>query len=145
MGIYGGTHKSTSPMRPNLKLKRAYEKAEPEDGYRVLVDRLYPRGLTKSQLQIDLWAKELAPSDALRRWFSHKAERWSTFVKRYHQELQLPQKKALIEQLLNIAKQTTITLVYSAKDTEHNNAVALKEFLLQAHPIKRKIRKKKKA
>lgn len=118
-------------MRPKIKVKRAYEKPKPEDGFRVLVDRLHPRGLTKSQLRLDLWAKDLAPSDTLRRWFSHKPERWETFVKRYHQELQSPEKKDLIEYLLNLAKQTPLTLIYSAKDTKHNNAVALMEFLLQ--------------
>jgi uncharacterized protein YeaO (DUF488 family) len=133
-------------MRPVIKIKRAYEKPEPGDGFRVLVDRLYPRGLTRSQLRIDLWAKELAPSDALRRWFAHKPERWSGFVERYHQELQQPNKKALAEYLLAVAREKPVTLVYSAKDTEHNNAVVLQEFLLsQAKPSWKSSPKKSKS
>jgi uncharacterized protein YeaO (DUF488 family) len=110
-----------------IKLKRAYESPEADDGTRVLVDRLWPRGVSKSAAQIDLWLKEIAPSAALRKWFGHDPAKWSKFRARYFQELQ--KKGAAVEQLMAHARHGTVTLVYGAKDQEHNDAVALKEFL----------------
>ena len=93
----------------------------------MLVDRLWPRGLRKDEVKIDLWLKEIAPSNELRKWFGHDPNRWIEFKKRYFQELD--QKSELIEQIVAKAKEGDIILLYGAKDEEHNNAVALKEFI----------------
>jgi len=111
-----------------LKLKRIYEAPEASDGYRVLVDRIWPRGVSKEKAQIDLWMKEIAPSDALRKWFGHDPERWEEFQRRYRKELQ--KDIALTNQLQQLEKQHgTLTLVYSARDEDHNQAVALRAIL----------------
>ena len=111
-----------------LKLKRIYDGAELQDGYRVLVDRLWPRGLSKEKAKVDLWMKEIAPSDALRKWFGHDPERWMEFQARYRKELQ--QKSELVKEISQLEKKyRTVTLVYSAKDELHNQAVALLAFL----------------
>jgi uncharacterized protein YeaO (DUF488 family) len=112
-----------------LQTKRAYEPASKKDGYRVLVDRLWPRGMKKSELVMDEWAKDLAPSTELRRDFGHDPKRWSEFQTRYRRELQ---KKAAVEQLDALANRSLkgpVTLIYSAKDEEHNDAVVLKRCL----------------
>jgi uncharacterized protein YeaO (DUF488 family) len=107
-----------------LRIKRVYHEPEKEDGRRVLVDRLWPRGMTKEAAKIDLWMKEVAPSDALRKSFGHDANKWPEFQKRYHAELR--QKKELLAQLKKIEKEHgTLTLLFGAKDTEHNQAVVL--------------------
>jgi len=111
----------------NIKLKRAYEPVAAADGTRILIDRLWPRGLKKADAAIDLWLKEIAPSDALRRWFGHKPERWPEFRKRYRAELR--QKPAVLEQLRAAARAGPVTLVYSARDQAHNDAVVIKELL----------------
>lgn len=118
-----------------LKTKRIYEKAEKDDGIRVLVDRLWPRGLKKEEIKIDLWLKEVAPSIELRRWFSHDFSRWKGFCKKYKEELTIDeeQRKAFME-LAKLATKGNLTLIYSAKDKEHNNAVALKK--LMENPLK---------
>jgi uncharacterized protein YeaO (DUF488 family) len=108
-----------------ITLKRAYEKASRSDGYRVLVDRLWPRGVSKAALKLDAWEKDIAPSPALRTWFGHDPKRWSEFKKRYHAELR--GNKEELRALRRSAK--NITLVYGAKDPEHNQAVVLKEAL----------------
>lgn len=108
-------------------LKRAYEKARPEDGSRFLVDRLWPRGVKKADLRIDAWIKDAAPSDALRRWFGHDPGKWADFRRRYFAELN--SHPEAWEQIRTAARHGRVTLVYSAQDTEHNNAVALKEYL----------------
>jgi uncharacterized protein YeaO (DUF488 family) len=113
-----------------IKLKRAYDPPKPSDGLRVLVDRLWPRGVSKSSARIDLWLKEIAPSSALRKRFCHDPSRWSTFRERYSRELD--KNREAVEQLLDQAHGRTVTLVYGAKDKEHNNAVALKEYLESA-------------
>ncbi len=113
--------------------KRAYDPASPEDGVRYLVERLWPRGMKKDALQIDGWLKDVAPSTELRKWFGHDPEKWGEFRKRYFQELRLHPEA--IATLRDSAKKSKLTLVYSARDTEHNNAVALKDFLL-THPEK---------
>lgn len=111
----------------NIKLKRAYEAPSEADGFRVLVDRLWPRGLSKQSANIDLWLKEIAPSTALRKWFGHEPVEWDNFRERYFRELD--KNPDAIEQLQEHAHRGRVTLVYSAKDEEHNDAVALKEYL----------------
>ncbi len=111
-----------------FKIKRAYQSYDNKDGFRVLVDRLWPRGVSKEKLQLDLWMKEIAPSTELRKWFGHDPERWNEFKKRYLDELN--EKKELIKQLNTMEKiHNTVTLVYSAKDEKHNNAIVLMDLL----------------
>ena len=112
-----------------IKIKRIYESPtrSPGDGKRILVDRLWPRGLRKDEVALDEWMKELSPSNELRKWFAHDPAKWQEFKKRYRQELK--GKDEIIDHLKNDAKHATLTFLYSAKDTEHNNAIALKEFL----------------
>ena len=110
-----------------IKLKRAYEKPARDDGERILVERLWPRGLTKQRARIDLWLKEVAPSAELRRWFGHDPEKWDKFRQRYQNELK--HKDDLIELLKRKAKAGTITLIYAARDEEHNGALVLNRFL----------------
>lgn len=112
-----------------IRVKRAYDPPSPDDGERYLVDRLWPRGLSKSALQLQGWLRDLAPSDDLRRWFGHDPAKWSQFQERYRQELQEPGRQALLRQLAEKARDGTVTLVYSAQDQEHNNAVVLKQVL----------------
>ena len=111
-----------------IKLKRAYEKAEKSDGYRILVDRLWPRGMSKEKEHLNLWLKDIAPSNELRKSFGHDPAKWSMFKKEYATELK--NNPDAVKQLKELHKQhKTITFVYGAKDEEHNNAVALKEIL----------------
>jgi uncharacterized protein YeaO (DUF488 family) len=110
-----------------LKIKRVYEPAEASDGRRVLVDRLWPRGISKERARIDKWLKETAPSTELRKWFSHDPSKWAEFQRRYAAELQ--GKEAVLDALRAEAKKGTVTLLYGAKDVEHNQAVALKALL----------------
>src|SRR5579872_1040312 len=111
-------------------VKRAYEKASARDGARVLVDRLWPRGVGKRAARIDAWLKDLAPSDGLRKWFGHRPEYFPLFRKKYLKELSSTAASAALEQLYSFAlSNEKLTLVYSAKDEEHNNAVVLKELL----------------
>jgi uncharacterized protein YeaO (DUF488 family) len=110
-----------------LRLKRAYEQPTPADGFRVLVERLWPRGLRKAALALDLWLKEVAPSPELRRWFGHDPARWEEFCRRYWAELAgHPEAVGLLQEKL---RQGEVTLVYGSRDEEHNAAVALKRFL----------------
>jgi uncharacterized protein YeaO (DUF488 family) len=107
-------------------LKRAYEKPSSADGFRVLVDRLWPRGKKKADLRLNAWVKEIAPSAELRRWFNHDPKRWLDFCKRYKAELKAPTlKKAIADILYAARKHSKITQIYAAKDTEHNEAVVL--------------------
>jgi uncharacterized protein YeaO (DUF488 family) len=110
-----------------IKLKRVYEKPARDDGFRVLVERLWPRGLTKERAAVDLWLKQVAPSPALRKWFGHDPARWQRFQKRYWEEL--AEKKEAVQLLKHKGRQGTVTLVYAARDEEHNGALALKRFL----------------
>ena len=111
-----------------LRIKRVYDKPAKEDGGRVLVDRLWPRGMTKEAAKVDLWMKEIAPRDALRKSFCHDVEKWPEFQNRYRAELK--QKKDLLAELKKIEKEhRTLTLLFGAKDTEHNQAVVLAEVL----------------
>ena len=108
-----------------LKIKRVYEKPDKEDGLRILVDRLWPRGLTKENASVDLWLKDLAPSTELRKWFGHDPVKWKEFQKRYLQELEKNKEQGLLlKEQINKGK---VTLVYGAKDEEHNEALVLKE------------------
>jgi uncharacterized protein YeaO (DUF488 family) len=112
-----------------VAIKRAYEKASPSDGQRILVDRLWPRGVAKSQAKIHHWLKNLAPSDSLRKWF-HSSANWPVFKKRYFKELSTPEASGDLETLYRLVNQhAQVTLIYASADTEHNNAVALKELL----------------
>lgn len=114
--------------RPDLHRKRAYEAPSGDDGHRVLVDRVWPRGISKEELAADAWVKDVAPSDALRKWFGHDPERWDEFRKRYFSELDdNPEGLEALDAELRGAKRAT--LLYGARDGEHNNAVALIEYL----------------
>ncbi|MDQ6435416.1 DUF488 domain-containing protein [Mesorhizobium sp. LHD-90] len=111
-----------------LHLKRAYEPPSSEDGFRILVDRLWPRGLAKADAAIELWLKEIAPSTELRRWFGHDPEKWQEFRRRYSDELD--RNAEAVETLRQaIAGKDKVTLLYAAHDDEHNNAVALLDYL----------------
>ena len=110
-----------------IDLKRAYDPPATGDGRRILVDRVWPRGIAKDDLRIDAWLKDLAPSTELRKWFGHDPAKWDEFRKRYARELE--QRSEALEELVEKARAGHVTLVFSAKDTEHNNAVALRENL----------------
>jgi uncharacterized protein YeaO (DUF488 family) len=111
-----------------IQTKRVYEKPAKEDGFRVLVDRLWPRGLTKEKAAVDLWMKEIGPSDELRKWFHHEDKNWGGFVKRYKAEL--VKKKELLRELRGLVKEHgTVTLVYGSKDEKENQAVVLAEIV----------------
>jgi uncharacterized protein YeaO (DUF488 family) len=110
-----------------LQLKRVYDPPSVEDGYRVLVDRLWPRGLKRETAHLDLWLKDIAPSAELRRWFGHDPARWPKFQARYRKELDA--QETLWRELLQRARNDRVTLLYAAKDAQHNNAVALKTYL----------------
>ena len=112
---------------PDVRLKRAYDPAEPGDGYRVLVDRLWPRGVSKERARLVEWARELAPSTELRTWFGHDPERFAEFERRYRAELAARGEK--LDELRRRAGEGTLTLVYAARDEEHNDAVVLAELL----------------
>jgi len=110
-----------------LNIKRVYDATDPADGTRILVDRLWPRGLTKEKAKVDLWLKEIAPSAGLRKWFGHDPAKWTEFKKRYRAELN--ENTASVSTLKDQIKKGTTTLVYGAKDEEHNDAVLLREYL----------------
>ena len=110
-----------------IRIKRAYDPPAKEDGARILVDRLWPRGIKKEALHMAAWCKQVAPSDELRRWFNHEPAKWKEFQRRYRAELS--DNRAACQPLLYAAEQGNITLLYSAHDTEHNSAVVLKSYL----------------
>ena len=116
----------------NLKiaLKRVYDEPEPGDGTRVLVDRLWPRGLSKERAHIDLWLKEIAPSNELRKWFGHDPEKFAEFRHRYIAELASETGQEAVAKLRDMARRELVTLLFAAHDTEHNNAVVLRDLLL---------------
>jgi uncharacterized protein YeaO (DUF488 family) len=113
-----------------IQLKRVYEEPSDKDGMRVLVERLWPRGLTKERAAVDLWLKDVAPSPELRKWFGHDPARWEQFQERYQKELR--KQEEAVQLLKQKGKEGTVTLVYAARDEEHNGALALKRFL-QGH------------
>ena len=109
-----------------MKIKRVYEKPEKDDGTRILVDRLWPRGMTKEKAAVDLWLKEIAPSTALRKWFNHDPAKWPEFIQRYRKELEHNKEQVSI---LKKELSKEVTLLYASKDEKHNDAVVLKEML----------------
>ncbi len=113
-----------------VRMKRVYEPSAPEDGKRIFIDRLWPRGIKKEEAKIDEWIKEIAPSTELRKWFSHDPTKWPEFRRRYKREL--GERSDLVKWLIEEAKKGTITLVFAAKDTEHANAAVLKEVMDQS-------------
>ena len=110
-----------------IKIKRIYDEASPDDGKRIYVDRLWPRGLKKEDVKMDEWLKEIAPSADLRKWFGHEPSKYGEFEKRYIRELE--SKSEILERIRKEGKKETVTLLFSAKDTEHNNATVLRELL----------------
>src|SRR5438874_6674748 len=110
-----------------LRLKRVYEPPMPEDGERILVERLWPRGLRKEEARLSAWLKDLAPSTELRQWFGHEPERWEEFRQRYQSELMAGDKQPLLRDLASKAKKDNVTLVYAARDEQHNGALVLKD------------------
>lgn len=110
-----------------VSVKRIYEAPDAEDGYRLLVDRIWPRGVSKEKAQLDAWEKELAPTTELRKWFAHKVDRFSEFTEKYNTELD--EKTELIDAILAKVKNQNLTLLYGAKDKQHNQAVVLKKYL----------------
>lgn len=119
-----------------VAIKRVYEHPAASDGMRVLVDRLWARGISKDAAALDVWMKDLGPSNALRTWFGHQSARWEEFVKRYRHELATPLRQLLLAELQGVATGSPVTLVYGARDTQENEAVVLRDYLLQqkAHP-----------
>ncbi|MBV8457667.1 MAG: DUF488 domain-containing protein [Acetobacteraceae bacterium] len=113
----------------DIRLKRVYEPPAPEDGVRILVDRLWPRGLSKEKAAVDHWMKEIAPSAELRKWFGHDPDRWAEFRRRYMEELH--QHTALLEQIRELASERRVTLLFGAHDQDHNDAVVLAEVLVK--------------
>ena len=110
-----------------IKIKRIYVPAAEDDGFRILVDRLWPRGLTKEKAKVDLWLKEIAPSDQLRKWYAHDPKKWAEFKKKYSNEL--GQKRDPIDQIIKKTKEGDLTLLFSSKEEKLNNAVALREYI----------------
>jgi uncharacterized protein YeaO (DUF488 family) len=111
----------------DVRTKRAYDPAEPDDGYRILIDRLWPRGVSRERARLDEWARDLGPSDDLRKWFNHDPKRFPEFRKRYRQELRAQTDR--IDELRARATRGPVTIVYGARDTEHNNAVVIAELV----------------
>jgi uncharacterized protein YeaO (DUF488 family) len=112
-----------------LSVKRVYESKEAGDGVRILVDRLWPRGLRSAEADIDEWIKDVAPSDELRKWFAHDPEKWPEFKRKYTRELSEPSKAVFLKRIAKLAANGNVTLVYATKDTEHNNARVLEELI----------------
>jgi len=110
-----------------IKIKRIYDPPAEDDGFRILVDRLWPRGLTKEKAKADLWLKEIAPSDQLRKWYGHDPKKWAEFKKKYSKELD--QKTDLIDQIVKKTKEGDLTFLFSSKEEKLNNAVALREYI----------------
>ena len=112
-----------------VRLERAYDALSPDDGTRVLVDRVWPRGRSREALRLAGWERDVAPSDELRHWFGHDPARWDEFRRRYREELEAPDRQAALDRLARLAQVGTLTLVYGAADEEHNQAVVLREVL----------------
>ena len=127
-----GTGQCRAPLdqreaRLEIRVKRIYEPPEPGDGYRLLVDRLWPRGVSRESASLDAWMREVAPSSELRRWFGHDASRWQEFKRRY--AVELGTRQDLVAEILSLARDRPVTLLYSARDPDHNQAVALAEYV----------------
>jgi uncharacterized protein YeaO (DUF488 family) len=117
-----------------IRTRRVYEPPDPEDGYRVLIDRVWPRGVRKEEAQLDEWARELAVSTELRRWFDHDRAKWHEFRDRYRAELLAPERRLALEALARRAQRGPLTIVYGARDEQHNNAVVLAAVLHEQTP-----------
>jgi uncharacterized protein YeaO (DUF488 family) len=115
--------------RPDVRVRRAYEEAEPDDGTRVLVDRIWPRGLTKDRARLDLWLKQVAPSTELRRWYSHDPERFEEFGRRYREELEDAERAQALEHLRELARSGTLTLLTATKRAEISEAAVLADLI----------------
>lgn len=113
----------------STQIKRVYENPSPVDGYRVLVDNLWPRGLTKEKASVDEWLRDLAPSTALRRWYGHESARWDEFKRRYFAELESEPAAEAVKHLRKLAKRRRVTLLYGSREEKLNNAAALQEYL----------------
>lgn len=111
----------------SLHIKRVYDPSDDSDGKRILVDRLWPRGLSKTEARVDIWLKEVAPSPVLRRWFGHDPEKWTEFRRRYRDELE--KNSEAVDALKKEIGRATATILYGAKDSEHNHAIVLKDFI----------------
>lgn len=121
------TFKKTGKMKSSVQMKRVYETPDKDDGTRILIDRLWPRGLTREKAKVDLWLKEIAPSTELRKWFGHDPEKWKEFQKKYKKEIK--ENKDTWKILQDKVKEGKVTLIYGAKDEEHNDARVLLEML----------------
>jgi uncharacterized protein YeaO (DUF488 family) len=119
----------TAKKQHRIDIKRAYEVPSRDDGRRVLVDRMWPRGVTRATLALDDWLKEASPSDALRRWFNHDPARWPEFAARYGDELKRPPASDALDELVRCARAGPLTLIHAARDEAHNNAVALHDVI----------------
>ena len=124
-----------------IRVKRVYEEASRDDGKRVLVDRVWPRGVSRDKLCLDEWMKDIAPSTGLRKWFGHRRERWGEFARRYEEELRAPGHAGQLRRLADWARAGTLTLLYSARDEECNQAVVLVAVLVRDYESKRQGRK----
>jgi uncharacterized protein YeaO (DUF488 family) len=125
-------HAASSKKKANVHIRRAYDEPSEGEGYRVLVDRLWPRGIRKEHLAIDEWLRELGPSNELRRWFGHDPARWEEFVERYRHELEADTTRSTIEALARRALKEPLTLLYGAHDTAHNQAIVLSQEISRA-------------
>lgn len=121
----------------SVHLQRAYSDPTPDDGYRVLVDRVWPRGRTKEQLRLDRWAREVGPSTDLRKWFGHDPARWDEFRRRYLAELEGPVQAAIIAELVAVARSRTLTIVFGARDAEHSQARVIADLVAQGANLPR--------
>lgn len=120
-----------------VRIKRVYDSHSDDDGKRVLVDRVWPRGIPRDRLHLHEWMKDVAPSTELRKWFAHRSERWSEFVRRYEAELNAPDKAESLNRLAQWAKTGTVTLLFSARDEKHNQAVVLADVLTRKFTLER--------
>ena len=127
LALYGAEVEDKRTRKPVLQVKRVYDPPSTEDGVRVLVDRLWPRGLTKTTAAVDLWLKDISPSVDLRRWFNHDPSRWTEFTRRYAEELEA--KKPAVAALAGAVRRGRVTLLFGARDPQHNNATALFSYL----------------
>jgi uncharacterized protein YeaO (DUF488 family) len=117
------------PDRPEIRIQRVYDADKPSIGKRILVDRVWPRGLKKEALHLDAWMRELGPSDELRKWFGHDPTRWDEFQRRYRAELAQPEQQARLDEIEKLALEGPVTLLYGARDEEHNQAVVIQSVL----------------
>lgn len=115
-----------------IQIKRIYLPARPDDGYRILVDRLWPRGIKKSDASLDCWMKDIGPSTELRKWFDHQEERWEEFIQRYRKELESDLTTLMLDDLRKKSQARTVTLLYAARDELRNNAVVIRDVIRNA-------------